>query len=188
MAVVAASNSTHFLFNGIPYPKGWEVVGFSTNAAVLKREDFRDLYVSPTSNVGGVVPADQAALVAALEAIVDSVGAEDTATAADINTALKATPQPVTADKTASATVTAVASGTSSVQALAANTNRKGVLAFNTDDNFAYLKYGTAASTTSFTVRIPSGGYWEMPQPLYTGVMHVIWDADGSGSLVLTEV
>jgi hypothetical protein len=86
------------------------------------------------------------------------------------------------------ASLSAVASGTSSAQALAANTSRKGVLAYNTDANGVYLKYGTTASSSSFTVLIPSSGYWEMPDPIYTGRIDVIWIGDGSGSLYLTEL
>lgn len=88
----------------------------------------------------------------------------------------------------ASPTLSSVASSASSGQALAANTARQGVIAVNTDANDCYLKYGSTASLTSFTVRIPSGGYWEMPLPIYNGRIDVIWSAAGSGSLFLTEL
>jgi hypothetical protein len=87
-----------------------------------------------------------------------------------------------------SASVTALASSASSAQLLAANTARKGLILNNTDANAVLVKYGTTASATSFTVRIPLNGYWEMPKPIYTGRIDAIWEADGSGSLYATEM
>jgi hypothetical protein len=95
---------------------------------------------------------------------------------------------PVAETPVSTATLTAVASAATSAQALAATSTRKGLTAFNTDANGCYLKYGTTASATSFTVLIPSNGYWEMPLPVYTGRIDVIWAADGAGSLYLTEL
>lgn len=90
--------------------------------------------------------------------------------------------------RVSSASLTSVASSASSAQALPATPARKGLTAYNTDSNACYLKYGTTASATSFTVLIPSGGYWEMPPPAYTGRIDVIWAGDGTGSLYLTEL
>lgn len=85
--------------------------------------------------------------------------------------------------------LTSLASSASSAQLLASNTARKGLLLTNTDANPVYIKYGTTASATSFTVKIPgNGGYWEMPRPVYTGRIDAIWAADGSGSLYATEL
>ena len=84
--------------------------------------------------------------------------------------------------------LTSVNSAATSANVIAANAARKGLLAFNTDENAVLLKYGTTASVTSFTVRLPSNGYWEMPQPVYTGAIDAIWEADGSGALKLTEL
>jgi hypothetical protein len=50
-----------------------------------------------------------------------------------------------------------------------------------------FLKFGTTASATSFTVKIPASGYYEFPQPLYTGAVDGIWDA-ANGNARLTEV
>lgn len=91
--------------------------------------------------------------------------------------------------KTSGATVGALASAATSAQMLAANPQRKGLLVTNTDANTLYLKYGEGATiTTSYTVAIPSGGYWEMPRPVYSGRIDAIWSADGSGSAVYTEL
>lgn len=89
----------------------------------------------------------------------------------------------------ATASLSAVASSASSQQALAANTARLGLIAQNDDANAVYVKFGTTASATDYTVMIPgSGGYFEMPRPIYTGRIDAIWAADGSGSLRLTEL
>lgn len=82
----------------------------------------------------------------------------------------------------------ALASAATSAQLLAANTARRGLLLNNTDANAVHLYYGTTATTAKFTVRIPSNGYWEMPLPIYTGRIDVIWAADGSGSLIGSEL
>lgn len=88
----------------------------------------------------------------------------------------------------ATASLTALASAATSAQLLAANTARQGLLLANTDANAVYVKYGTTASATSFTVLIAAGGYWEMPQPIYTGRIDALWAADGVGSLYATEL
>ncbi len=89
---------------------------------------------------------------------------------------------------TATATLSTVASAATSAQALAANASRIGVVAYNSDANAVLLKYGTTASGSSFTYRIPAGGHWEMPSPTYTGRIDVIWEANGDGSLFITEM
>lgn len=98
------------------------------------------------------------------------------------------TVQIANAPTVSTASLTSLASAATSAQLLAANTSRKGLTLFNTDANGVYVKYGTTASATSFTVLIPTNGYWEMPEPIYTGRIDAIWAADGSGSLYATEL
>ena len=92
------------------------------------------------------------------------------------------------ARQVSTASLTSLASAATSAQLLAANSARKGLVLTNTDANGVYVKYGTTASATSFTVLIPANGYWEMPLPTYTGRIDAIWAADGSGSLYATEL
>jgi hypothetical protein len=40
-----------------------------------------------------------------------------------------------------------------------------------------YLKYGTGASATSYTVKLVAGAYYEFPQPVYGGAVNGFWDA-----------
>ena len=84
-----------------------------------------------------------------------------------------------------SVTLTNVASSASNVTLIAANANLKLLTVFNDSTAILYLKYGATASTTSYTVRIAAGGYFEMPQPIYTGVIDGIW-ASANGSARIT--
>jgi len=85
------------------------------------------------------------------------------------------------------ADVTSVSADDSSVSILASNADRLGVLIFNDSQANLYLKYGTSASTSSFTVKIPAGAYWEMPDPVYTGALTGVWDSV-SGAARITEL
>ncbi len=71
---------------------------------------------------------------------------------------------------------------------LAANADRRGVVVFNDSTADLFVKYGAAASASSFTVKIVGGGYWEMPAPIYVGVVHGIWSADSTGAARITEL
>ena len=102
-------------------------------------------------------------------------------------TLYRVTSMSLLAFSSATATLSALASAATSGQALAANSSRIGVIVYNSDSNAVLLKYGTTASASSFTVRIAGGGHWSMPQPVYTGRIDVIWEADGAGSLYITE-
>jgi len=87
------------------------------------------------------------------------------------------------------ASITTLASTAASQQLLAANAARTGLILVNTDANQVRVKYGTTASASSFTFIVPGNfGQWEMPKPVYTGRLDAIWDADGTGSLISTEL
>jgi hypothetical protein len=91
-----------------------------------------------------------------------------------------------TAATISTATLANVAAATSSTTVLAANSAAVGRAAFNDSSAAMYLKYGTAASTTSFTVKIAAGGYYEFPSPLYYGAATAVWDS-ATGSVRTTE-
>lgn len=88
-----------------------------------------------------------------------------------------------------SATVSSVASLDASRLLVAPNINRKGLMIYNSDANALSIIYGpvAAASAGNRSVLIPAGGLWEMPLPIYLGVIAGIWAADGSGSAEITE-
>lgn len=103
---------------------------------------------------------------------------------ATVNSAgeLKASPAP------GAASLANVASSASNVTLKAANTSRRGLLIFNDADKVLNVKYGATASSTSFTVQIAAGGYWEMPQPIYQGIVDGIWASGPTGSARITEL
>lgn len=86
------------------------------------------------------------------------------------------------------ASVTSIADSATNVTLLAANQNRKLVTIFNDSTAVLYVKFGATASTTSYTVQIGVGQYFEAPAPVYTGVIDGIWASDpGTGAARITE-
>lgn len=86
------------------------------------------------------------------------------------------------------ATLSNVASSATSVTVLAANSARRGAIIYNDSSAVLYLKFGSgAASTSSYTVQIAAGGYYEFPSPVYTGACTGIWAA-ANGNARVTEV
>ena len=75
----------------------------------------------------------------------------------------------------------------SSVRLLEINSNRRMAFFFNDSTSAMYLKMGITASTTDFSVKIAAGGYLELPQPSYDGIIDAIWDA-ANGAAQVTEV
>lgn len=88
---------------------------------------------------------------------------------------------------TTTANVTSVDASTSSVLLLALNTNAKARKITNDSDKPLRIKFGTAASATSFTVMVGIGGYYEFPNPLYVGIVHGIWESGVVGAARITE-
>lgn len=86
------------------------------------------------------------------------------------------------------ATLASVAASTSSVTLFAANYGAAQQRVVQNDSTATlYLKYGATASTTSHTVQIPAGAYYEFPQPMYAGAVTAVW-ASATGSARTTEV
>lgn len=50
-----------------------------------------------------------------------------------------------------------------------------------------YVKFGSAASLTDWSVKIAIGGYYELPGPVYCGLVTGIWDTGPTGNARLTE-
>jgi len=97
-------------------------------------------------------------------------------------------PLPAREPKVASATVAAVGDATGSTQLLAANAGRLGVVVVNDSSAVLYLKYGTAATSASYSYRLAQYDIWEMPRPVYTGIIHGAWASDAGGSAMVTEL
>lgn len=80
-----------------------------------------------------------------------------------------------------------VASSDSNVTLKAANASRRGLIIFNDSSAVLYIKFGATASSSSFTVKVAAGGYWEMPLPIYQGIVDGIW-ASANGNARVTEL
>lgn len=87
---------------------------------------------------------------------------------------------------TQSATLANVASSASSVTLFSASATVKGRVVWNDSTAVLYLKFGTTASSTSYTVQLAAGAYFEFPQPLYAGRVDGIWAA-ANGNARTTE-
>lgn len=84
--------------------------------------------------------------------------------------------------------LTSVTAAVASTTLLAANAARKGGLVFN--DSTANLFLGltaAAVSQTAYTVKIPAGGLFELPWPVWTGQLTGTWDA-ANGAARITEL
>jgi hypothetical protein len=85
-----------------------------------------------------------------------------------------------------SATLANVSSSASSTTLFAAKGSVKGRTIYNDSTAVLYVKFGATASTTSYTVQLASGDYYEFPQPVYGGVVDGIW-ASANGAARTTE-
>ena len=84
------------------------------------------------------------------------------------------------------ASTTTVAATTTSILILSSSSARKGATIWNDSTNAnLYLELGSAASFTSFTVKLSPGGYYELPFN-YTGSIFGIWTS-AVGSAVVKD-
>lgn len=84
-------------------------------------------------------------------------------------------------------TLTNITGSATSVTVVPANANRRRVMLTNDSNQDLYLKFGATASITSYTVKIPAKGYFEFPDPIYTGIVDGIWSA-ANGAARVTEL
>lgn len=96
-------------------------------------------------------------------------------------------PLPTKESRPSSATLANVSGSASSVTLVASNANRRGAFIFNDSSSALYIKLGATASATSFTVKVAAGGFYELAQPCYTGIIDGIWDS-ATGAARVTEV
>jgi hypothetical protein len=81
-----------------------------------------------------------------------------------------------------------ITSSGSSVTILAANASRKGAIIYNDSTQILYLDLsGGTASSSSYSVQIPAQGYFEVPIPIYNGLITGIW-ASANGNAYITEL
>jgi hypothetical protein len=92
----------------------------------------------------------------------------------------------MTVTRPTTATLANVASSASSVTLFAAASNDNARTIWNDSTAVLYVKFGTTASTTSFTVQLAAGAYYEFPQPVFAGRVDGIW-ASANGSARTTR-
>jgi hypothetical protein len=83
-------------------------------------------------------------------------------------------------------TLANVASSATSVTVLASNAARLGATIHNDSTEILYVKFGTTASATSYTVKMVADAYYEVPFG-YTGRIDGIW-ANANGNARVTEL
>lgn len=88
--------------------------------------------------------------------------------------------------KPTTATLANVSSSASSVTVFAAQGAVNARTIYNDSSAVLYLKFGTTASTTSYTVQLAAGAYYEFPQPVFAGRVDGIW-ASANGSARVTS-
>lgn len=87
------------------------------------------------------------------------------------------------------AVLTSVPDGTTSTVLLAANASRKGAAIYNESAANLFIAFAATASATAYTIKLPAGGYYELPTTAcYTGTISGVWDADSTGSARITEL
>ena len=129
-----------------------------------------------------------ASILTALQAALPlPTGASTSALQTTGNTSLSTIAAAITA---ATGTITSVASANTDTTILASNTGRKGATIFNDSTALLYLALSnTTSSATVYSVQIPAGGYYELPNAgaVYTGVIKGIW-ASANGNARVTEL
>ena len=128
--------------------------------------------ITDGTNTAAVKAASTAA-VAADSALVVAISPNNTISSKEI--------------KSSTGTTTSVASSVTNVTLLSANTNRLGATIYN-DSSLSnlFIKLGTTASATSFSVILTPTGYYEVPFG-YTGQIDGIWSV-ASGNARITEL
>lgn len=82
------------------------------------------------------------------------------------------------------ATLANVASSASNVTIFSASGTTSARTVYNDSTAVLYLKFGATASTTSYTVQLAAGAYYEFPQPVYAGQVDGIWAAANGAARV----
>jgi hypothetical protein len=145
-----------------------------------------EVQASPTANtVLDRLKTIATALAGTLTVATHAVTQSGTWTVQPGNT-VNTTPWLTKAQRSATPTISIPAGSTSSTTLLALNTNRLGATIHNDSAVALYVKLGSTASTTSFTIKMAADSYYEVPFN-YTGVIDGIW-ASATGAARVTEL
>lgn len=152
--------------------------------------------IAVTPGTGATIAADDISSVL-YQRVKISQGADGTAvdvsSAAPLQVSLanngaNATPVTIAAAVASTATLANVAGSASSVTLIASNASRLGVVIFNDSSAILYVKFGSAASATSFTYKVNPYVTLELNQiRQYSGIITGIW-ASATGDARTTEL
>lgn len=92
----------------------------------------------------------------------------------------------MTTTKPQTATTANVASSASNTTLFAAQGSVNGRTIYNDSTSVLYVKYGATASSSSYTVQLAAGAYYEFPAPVYGGQVDGIW-ASANGNARVTS-
>ncbi len=92
----------------------------------------------------------------------------------------------MTVTRPTTATPANVASSATNVTIFAAASGDNGRALWNDSSQILYLKFGATATTSSYTVQLAAGAYYEFPQPVYAGQVDGIW-ASANGNARTTR-
>ena len=93
----------------------------------------------------------------------------------------------ITETRPSASTLTAIIGTNVNITLLAANTNRRGAYFYNEGTAACYVKLGTTATIGSFTVQMLGTSFYELPTPVYSGIIDGIWTAN-TGTMHITEI
>lgn len=184
---VAVSASQNILSN----TSGFLAMGSgSTGAQFLSLTSDGALYVSGNFGAGGSTAVTQSIVVAGWDSGVTGsvfatilgpvdVNITGTLDVRVLNTASVLTPGAVGTFMSSSA------STTTSFTLLPTRPSRRGATLWKEGSNVAYVALADVVTTTNYTVRLTSNGYYEVPFD-YVGPVSVIFNSDAGGNQVLT--
>lgn len=169
----------------------------NTSALALESGGNLDDIQSAASTIANAIAGNeiQADIVGALPAGTNNIGDVDVASiaAGDNNIGNVDLASAIPAGTNAIGKLTQPATGTlanvtmtgSSVTAAASNVSRRNLMIYNDSGVTVYVKLGSSASSTSFTVKLVDQAYYELPDPVYTGIVTAL---GASGDIRVTEV
>lgn len=82
--------------------------------------------------------------------------------------------------------VTAIASTVGTVTLAASQTKRVALSIYNASANPLFMKLGASATTASYSLMMVASGYYELPRPIYNGIVTGIWQT-ANGSAYISE-
>ncbi len=92
----------------------------------------------------------------------------------------------MTVTQATTAVTASVASSATNVTLFAASSNDRMRTIFNESTAVLFIKFGTTASSTDYTVQLAASSFFEFPTPMYSGRVDGIW-ASANGNARLTS-